>query len=163
MWCQGVWGNGVGVHERVELPPGIYFLPLVITEKPPCLSQQLSPVYLQISAQNIPHPSTCVHVCACVCQFLFWGVSHICANNKMAYRTASSKFCWYPVTSHSHWRGLGQLSTGLNQHNTINSMRTCFAFHIAGRTFIVGTLRPCLHRNRHHPFNFHVSRQHRIV
>ncbi len=32
-----------------------------------------------------------------------------------AYKTACSSSCQYPATSHSHWRGVDQLSTGHNQ------------------------------------------------
>ncbi len=57
------------------------------------------------------------HPSSCMASILTGHVTHwaclVCSGS--AYTTACSNSCQYPATSHSHWRGVDQHSTGHNQ------------------------------------------------
>ncbi len=55
-------------------------------------------------------PESWKHPSSCMASILTGHVTH-----GSAYTTACSSSCQYPATSHSHWRGVDQHSTGHNQ------------------------------------------------
>ncbi len=62
-------------------------------------------------------PGSWKHPSSCMASILTGHVTHwACLGcSGSAYTTACSSSCKYPATSHSHWRGVGQHSTGHNQ------------------------------------------------
>ncbi len=80
-----------------------------------CCSMIMHSPMLQGSVHNIPgswkHPSSCM------ASILTGHVTHwACLGcSGSAYTTVCSSSCQYPATSHSHWRGVDQHSTGHNQ------------------------------------------------
>ncbi len=59
------------------------------------------------------HPSSCIaSILTAAGQVTHWACLG-CSGS--VYTTACSSFCQYPATSHSHWRGVDQHSTGHNQ------------------------------------------------
>ncbi len=62
-------------------------------------------------------PGSWKHPSSCMASILTGHVTHwACLGcSGSAYTTACSSSCQYPATSHSHWRGVDQHSTGHNQ------------------------------------------------
>ncbi len=62
-------------------------------------------------------PGRWKHTSSCMASILSGHVTHwACLGcSGSAYTTACSSSCQYPATSHSHWRGVDQHSTGHNQ------------------------------------------------